>query len=179
MDTGISGLDLNNPSDLQVEKVDLSQNPQILDELVPFYNENFTKSMHSREFKERIYNDPSRNAVVFVIKSGGKIIGMIETWNDSSNPDRKVLATLLTDEKFRGRGVARNLFEKAEEVVSQDPTKKEWVLHFRESNKEKLIPYYTNLGFGNLTESGRYNNGEIKFEMTKPITTPKGLETKS
>jgi len=160
-------------SSLNIERVDITQNPEILEKILEFYNLNFPNSIHSKAFKESRYINPERESVVYISKDGERVIGLVEAWSDVENPSQKVLATLVTDSEYRNRGLAKKLFSEANKTVEEEQTHTSWVLHFRESKKDQLTPFYTGMGFQDLTEDGHYRNGEIKYKMTRPIERKK------
>lgn len=163
-------------SSLTTERVDIAQNPEILEKILEFYNLNFPYSLHSKAFKENRYSDPERESVVYVSKDGDRVIGLVEAWSDAENPAQKVLATLVTDSQYRNRGLAKKLFTEANRTVEEEQDHTSWVLHFRDSKKDQLAPFYTGMGFENLSEDGHYRNGEVKYKMTRQIERKKERE---
>jgi len=127
-------------------------------EISNFYNKTFPLSPHTEEYKRKIYNYSS--FIGFKVIDDGEIIGLIEGWEKDNVT---LLATLVVDEKHRGKRIAKMLFEKFMKEVKT----KEVVLHFRDTKKDELIPIYTKFGFKVSDKRDLvYNNKEKKWEMS-------------
>jgi ribosomal protein S18 acetylase RimI-like enzyme len=144
------------------ENVDLE-----IDSITEFYNRNFPNSIHERRYKRFLYIKSQFKAIIIIIKENEKIIALLESWISPKRPDVRMLTTLLVDEKFRNRGLARLIMEKLFTLTESEKGEYAWSLNFRESKKEQLIPFYKSFGFEQPKLVGKYANGENMWEMFK------------
>lgn len=140
-----------------VNYIDFEKSGGKLSDLVEFYNNEFTKSQHSSDFKRNRYKSPE--SIVLVGLLNDKIVGLLESWIIH---DQRTLVTIVVDSKYRGQGLFRDMFE---DFVKRVP-EEEIVLHFRDSNKSALEKVYHSIGFSDLKDVGEYSNGEIRWEMS-------------
>lgn len=140
----------------------LTQN--ILNQITTFYNNHFTYSSHRVEYKLERYRDKTRKPIVILVKKEGTIIAILESWLDKHNPDKRMLVTILIDKKYRKQGLAQKMFQKLEELSEQ---KTNFIVHFRDQNRDWLEKFYNRLGFKNIIQIGHYKNNEIKWRMEK------------
>jgi len=139
-------------------RIDATSEPTKVDEITQFYNNNFPASSRTIEKNKQRYQQESfRN---FVLESGEKIIGLLEA--TKLDNQSMLLESILVDSEHQRMGLGKKLF--AEFLDTVQPRQK-IILHFRDSKKEQLEKFYSDLGFTNLQEEGKYKNGEIKWGM--------------
>jgi len=141
---------------MKIEKLTKNEN---FVEISEFYNKQFPLSPHSPNFKKTKYT--RQDFIGFkAVDADDEIIGLVEGW---VNEGVTVFATLCVDDKHRGKGIAKKLFES---FLKQVKTK-EVVLHFRDSKKDKLKDLYSKFGFKVSDKKNMfYSNNEKKWEMS-------------
>jgi len=140
-----------------------------IQEIVRFYNKHFPESQHSESYKLSNYINNSIKPIIITIRVETKIIGLFESWLKDDNSGTRKLVTLLVDPKFRGHKFGDRLFFNANEIAHKEQSGSYWILHFRDSNRAFLEPYYSRFGFKEICLSGNYTNGEQKWEMRRRV----------
>lgn len=129
---------------LQVTTTQIS--PAVLEEIVQFHNAGFPKSQHTFDGTLRRYIGAALPINILARDADtGRLIGLLES--RYSHDGVRQLSTLLVAEDQRGKGIARKLFEKMLEAMRKENHETTIVLHFRESEREHLEPFYAHLGF--------------------------------
>lgn len=148
-----------------------NKNTNEYQKILNFYNENFLESLHSFKYKEKMYYSKKRDCKIYIIKENQKIIALLESWNSREKKDEIILASILVSIDYRGIGLGQKLFTKFLNEIKEENKYKKLIVHFRESKKEKLIPFYKNLGFKIIKNSSKekYSNGENKLSAYMKI----------
>lgn len=145
----------------------ISRTNNYLDEITSLYNSHFINSPHSKKHKQRMWNNKLKNPIILVLKSNSNIIGFLESWNKPNNPNIQILVSILVVPKHRKKDYAILLFNEAKKLITQNNSIKKIIVHFRDSKKKTLEPFYEKLGFSDLKKVGDYyNNPEIKWELS-------------
>lgn len=146
---------------------DLSQHFLDIREITKFYNKYFLTSPHNEKYKLDLYQNRLRKPIVLTIKVGENIVGLLESWAYKNDRAKRLLSTILVDNNYRNMGYAKKLFDRAHTLASQNNEENIWVLHFRDSRRNSLGSLYRSFGFEEIKLAGAYNNGQVKWEMTK------------
>lgn len=150
----------------EVLSVNIDKNPSALGKIVSFYNKHFPDSQHSKAYKEKMYRNQARHPIILTIQDQGEIVGLLEGYDDKQKPNHTALATLAVASGYRGKGLAKKLFERFKQATISRGSQEAIILHFRDGKKEQLNQLYQKFGFSNLIQSGTYTNGEVKWEMS-------------
>jgi len=129
-------------------------------------------SKQTEQGKKNKYSQSFLKPIVITAKKETQIIGVSESWNDSKNKHIKIFANMVVEDEYRQMGIASALFERTLTIIKKDPSIEKIVVHFRDSNKDKL-PFYQNLGFTNPIIVGSYKvPPEAKWRMEFAIKSP-------
>jgi len=156
--------DLKN-SNITMENISRTSN--YLNEITYLYNNNFKNSPHRKKYKQEMWNDKLRNSIILVLKSNSNIIGFLESWNKQRYPNIQILVSIFIVPEHRRKDNAKLLFNEAKKLIMQNNSINKIIVHFRDSKKETLEPFYEKLGFSNLKNVGNYTiKPETKWELS-------------
>ena len=129
-----------------------------------FYNGIFTNSQHRYWYKLKQYYNYSRQPIIIVAIKDDNVIGLLQSWKPKLNTgikDTRLLVTVAVDQQYRSKGYFKQMFN----MMLQRAKQSNIILHFRQSNKNKLQPKYTKMGFKDIEIVGQYKNGQNKYQM--------------
>jgi ribosomal protein S18 acetylase RimI-like enzyme len=147
--------------------------PRIINKLSPTDRLILLK-IHNRAFpfsrwKKTSWNhflDSDKGLVFCAIKKSGLYAGFVMGNPIDKNCSVVLLSALVVVKKYRRNGYGRKLVAIFLQTAFSVRSTEKVVLHFRETNKKTLLPYYKKLGFGNHKVCGAYTNGEAKHFLS-------------
>lgn len=133
--------------------------------LLRMHNDVFISSYWDEASWNRFLS-PDKKLILCVIKKKGSYTGFIMGRPTHKLASTILLNTLIVLPEHRKNGHGKLLVDFFLRTAFALPQTKKVILHFRESNKNTLLPYYKKLGFGNHSVCGKYSNGENKHYLS-------------
>ncbi|HCU70745.1 MAG TPA: hypothetical protein DIC35_03235 [Candidatus Moranbacteria bacterium] len=133
--------------------------------LLKMHNKNFSSS-YWEEDNWNHFLSPDRKSLMCAIKKKGAYAGFIMGKPTQASCSVMLLNTLLVAPAYRKNGYGKRLVAFFLSTAFSIPQTRKVILHFRDSNKKILLPFYKKLGFGNHSIRGFYTNGELKHYMS-------------
>lgn len=141
----------------------LSQKDSLI--LLKMHNQIFLSS-HWKKNSWNFFLSPARESIFCAIKESGNYAGFVMGKPMEKNCSIVLLSTLLVLPAYQRSGYGKKLVDLFLRTAFAIPTTKKVILHFRETNRTILLPYYKKMGFGNHKVCGTYTNKEAKHYMS-------------